>query len=120
MSSVFFESALEMVAWLRTHQAEAVLISLDFDLPIERNEDGVLIDNGDGAIVTEYLATVPPTCPIIIHSSNADGAFKMDSTLRAAGWPTVRVYPADDLAWIGDSWIGEVRKHGVESTAVNQ
>jgi hypothetical protein len=114
VSSIFFESALEMVAWLGTHQAEVILISLDFDLPIKRNEDGTLIDYGDGAIVADYLASVPPTCPIVIHSSNAVGAFRMDTTLRAAGWPTFRVYPADDLAWIDDSWIREIRKRAVE------
>ena len=110
VSVVFHESALDMVAWLGEHQMDVSLISLDFDLPIKRTEDGSLVDFGTGATVADFLATVPPTCPIIVHTSNATGASRMLTALRRAGWPTARVYPADDLAWISGAWADEVNR----------
>lgn len=112
----FHESAPEMVTWFRDHQPEVSLISLDFDLPIRRTEDGGLMDYGTGAAVADYLATVPPTCPVIIHTSNAAGASRMLAVLRKSGWPTVRVYPVDDLAWISAAWADEIARlasHGL-------
>ena len=108
---IFFDSAHDMVTWLRTHQPEVSLISLDFDLPITRTPDGHLVDYGTGNVVADHLAATPPTCPVIIHSSNATGAFQMAETLRRAGWPTARVHPADDTAWIPGPWLDEIRSY---------
>jgi hypothetical protein len=107
-TAVFFDSAHEMVDWLREHQAEVSLISLDFDLPITRTDEGDLIDYGTGSIVAEYLESVPPTCPVIVHSSNVLGATKMMEGLQRSGWPVVRVYPSDDTAWIDGPWSDEI------------
>src|SRR5512140_3329276 len=66
----FFDNAEEMIAWLKENLAEVDLISLDHDLPIVQYRGGERVDAGCGRGVADYLATLPPTCPIIIHSSN--------------------------------------------------
>ncbi len=65
----FFEDAQEMIAWLSEHLGNVILISLDHDLPL-RNREGKTIDCGTGRQVADYLASVSPTCPVIVHSSN--------------------------------------------------
>jgi len=109
VEAVFFENAQLMIAWLREHLADAVLISLDHDLPL-RNDEGCKIDCGTGRQVADYLALLPPTCPVIIHSSNNDGAQGMFFALKNAGWPCSRVYPCDGEAWIGGAWTENLRR----------
>lgn len=98
-----------MIAWLQENLACAVLISLDHDLPLRTNGDQK-IDCGTGRQVAEYLANQPPTCPIIVHSSNAAAASAMVEVLTRAQWPCSRVYPHDDIAWIGKSWLPTVER----------
>src|SRR5258708_32047364 len=66
---VFFENAQEMIVWLGEHLGNVVLISLDHDLPL-RNDESKTIDCGTGRQVADYLASLLPTCPVIVHSSN--------------------------------------------------
>ena len=108
---VFFENAYDMVAWFNDHVADVVLISLDHDLPLQAVRDGVEIDCGDGRIVADHLATLPPTCPVIVHSSNNTCAMGMLRVLRDAEWPLRRVYPCDDNAWVKNAWADEVRQY---------
>ncbi len=72
------------------------LIALDHDLFAER-EGGP--DPGDGRDVDRYLANCVPTCPVLIHSSNAPAAHAMLFTLQEAGWQVERIAP------LGDDWI---------------
>lgn len=108
LSPICFESAHEMVAWLRDHQGEVVLLSLDYDLPIRRTADGELQDFGTGETVSAFLCAGDPTCPVIVHSSNPIGAAKMVQQLEAARWPVVRVYPFEDTQWIDECWAAEI------------
>ena len=72
----------------------AALISLDHDLvPIHD------IEPGDGLDVAKHLATLPQTCPVIIHTSNRLRGDAMEGELDLAGWTYHRVPP------IGDDWI---------------
>lgn len=107
---VFFEHSQKMIAWLGERLGQVVLLSLDFDLPL-RNHAGELIDCGTGREVADYLTATPPTCPVIIHSSNNAGATGMFFTLKEAGWPCSRVYPSDNTAWIAGSWAEQVRRY---------
>jgi hypothetical protein len=107
---VFFEAAAAMIAWLDQHLGEVVLISLDHDLPIRRDADDSAIDCGTGREVADHLAALPPTCPVIVHSSNAPCAAGMVEVLTKAGWPTARVLPYDDLAWVEDDWAARIRQ----------
>src|SRR5687768_466814 len=70
---VVFDHAERMVEWLDSHLGEVVLISLDHDLPVRRLGD-TMEDCGTGRRVADFLASLQPTCPIIVHSSNNDCA----------------------------------------------
>ena len=106
---VFFDEAGAMISWLGQNLGQVVLISLDHDLPL-RDESGQTIDCGTGRDVVDYLATVPPTCPVIVHSSNIDRAPGMFFALKASGWPCIRVCPCDDLTWISAGWQDAVNR----------
>ncbi|HEX4054350.1 MAG TPA: cyclic-phosphate processing receiver domain-containing protein [Tepidisphaeraceae bacterium] len=107
---VFFDSAPAMISWLGQHLADVALISLDHDLPL-RDVAGTSTDYGTGRQVADFLASVPPTCPVIVHSSNDRCATGMFFALKDAKWPCSRVYPCDDLAWIKSSWADQVRRN---------
>ncbi len=105
-----FADAQRMIDWLAGHMAAVVLVSLDHDLPI-RTPEGLPIDSGTGRQVANYLASRPPTCPVIVHSSNPYFAPGMFFALKDAGWPCSRVYPSDDTAWIAITWGPEVVRY---------
>jgi hypothetical protein len=107
---VFFEDAQKMIAWLAEHLGEVVLISLDHDLPL-RTQEGRTIDCGTGRQVADYLASVPPTCPVIVHSSNGHCAPGMVFALTDACWPCSCVYPCNDTAWVVGAWADQVRQY---------
>jgi hypothetical protein len=107
---IFFDNAGEMITWLRDHLADVVLISLDHDLPLRAMHDNSRADCGDWRLVADHLATLPPTCPVIVHSSNDNFAPGMVVALRDAGWPLSRVYPCNEHAWVKKAWAEEVRK----------
>jgi hypothetical protein len=106
---IFFEDARKITDWLSEHLGEIVMISLDHDLPL-RDQEGNANDCGTGRQVADYLASFPPTCPVIVHSSNNNCAPGMFFALKDAGWPVSRVYPSDDTAWIAASWATEIRR----------
>ena len=101
--TIFFENAFEMIAWLKGHLGEVALISLDHDLPLT-DRMGKLIECGDGRIVADFLASLPPTCPVIVHSSNGYCAPGMFFTLKEKGWPTARIVPYEDDKWVREAW----------------
>jgi hypothetical protein len=108
--SVFFQNAYEMISWLEQHLSEVVLISLDHDLPL-LNAEGNSINCGDGRMVADFLASRPPTCPVIIHSSNDFCAPGMYFALRDAGWPTIRIVPYEIHAWIRGAWKEQILQY---------
>jgi hypothetical protein len=110
LEAVFFANAAEMIAWLGQHLGQVLLISLDHDLPL-RDVEGQPIDCGTGRDVADYLASLPPTCPVIVHSSNDVCATGMFFAMKDADWPCSRVYPCDDTAWIGDAWAEQLRRY---------
>lgn len=101
-----FRTAPRAVEWFANHPAEATLISLDHDL--ERDPTDPEIDPGTGRDVADFIATQTPNCPIIIHSSPA--AIGMDAVLTDAGWQVHLIAPYEDLRWIRQVWIDEVRR----------
>jgi hypothetical protein len=101
---IVFDASHRMIAWLKDHVGETGLIPLDHDLPINLQRD-----YGCGRDVADYLASQPPTCPVIVHSSNDVGASGMYFELTRAGWPCKRIYPRDDLSWIRTAWHEHVR-----------
>jgi hypothetical protein len=105
----FFMTSGSMIAWLREHADQAVAISLDHDL--EPDESAAeWIDPGTGREVADYLATLRPRCPVIIHSTNIIAARGMEAELETAGWPVERITPYSDLTWIGEAWLPALRQ----------
>jgi hypothetical protein len=98
-------------AWTMIREAEpllphAFLISLDHDLD---PEEGDSTSPGTGWDVTKHLATLPPVCPLIIHTSNGERATWMSGEFDLAGWKYYRVPPIGD-DWIEHDWGRKVRR----------
>lgn len=110
MTNAYFDNAEEMVAWLLENLAEVVLISLDHDLPLVQYRNGRRVDAGCGRTVADYLAAVPPICPVIIHTSNLERGAGMERVIKEAGWPYRRVYPFGDYEWVRKAWLAEVKR----------
>ncbi|MBN9119359.1 MAG: hypothetical protein J0I06_09385 [Planctomycetes bacterium] len=96
--------ARKMIVALPAHLASAALISLDHDLvPIHD------IEPGDGLDVAKHLATFPPACPVIVHTSNGLRGDAMVGELELAGWAHHRVSPLGD-DWIEADWFRVVKR----------
>jgi NAD+-processing family protein with receiver domain len=113
--SVFFDQAKEMLAYLETNLPSALIISLDHDLELLPQHNGKLLDPGTGRDVANFLATQPPSCPIIIHTTNSAAGDGMEFLLRDAHWETHRVHPWGDLEWISTQWLRTLRNAVVAS-----
>jgi hypothetical protein len=107
-SLVFFDNAPDMIAWLKDNLASVRLLSLDHDLGPNRTRGGTTFDPGIGRDVADFLAGRPASCPVLIHSTNVDGARGMQFVLEAAGWQVDRVSPFEDLLWVKAQWSGRV------------
>ena len=83
----------------------ANLISLDHDL-MPATPDSP--DPGTGLEVAEFLATFPPACEVIIHTTNIERRWSMHNELRHAGWKTTIVAPLTP-DWIKTSWSAAAR-----------
>lgn len=99
------------IAWLKQHQADVVLVSLDHDLDsVVRPGEPPGIDHGWGRGVADFLATQEPTCPVVVHTSNATAGDGMYFELVRAHWPTFRVYPFEHHTWIERDWRAMIRR----------
>lgn len=81
---------------------EVELISLDHDPDPRRS------DSCDGVAAAMALATIPPTCPIILHTPFDFEASSMLQILRRAGWPVYLVKPTSRIDWIAHDWAAKV------------
>jgi hypothetical protein len=109
--AVFFDDAPGMVAWLEDNLSSVSLLCLDHDLGPNRQRRDAIFDPGSGRGVADFLATRQPSCPVIIHSANATSAYGMRFVLEGAGWSVERVFPFEDLAWIGTEWSRQIAGH---------
>ena len=106
----FFDDSAEMIRFLDEHLADAIVIALDHDLDLKPGPEGRWIDPGTGREVADFLAERAPTCPVILHTTNAPAAVGMEAVLRDAGWKTRRVVPFGDLEWIETAWFSAMRR----------
>lgn len=106
-----FDGPPEMIAWLKGHLHETVLICLDHDLGANRIISGNLTDPGTGRDVADYLSDEEPCCPLLIHSSNPMAAPGMLMVLEDAGWKCSRLSPYNDLEWVDEAWVPEVESY---------
>jgi hypothetical protein len=110
-SVAVFDAVPPFVKFLDHNAATTVLISLDHDLTRPCTvvpED----QRGDGRSACDHLVTLPPFCPVIVHSSNYAAVTTMLDALRTAGWPAHLVTPCSDpeYAWIDTEWADQVRR----------
>ena len=111
----FFVTAGELIAHLRTHLDQVLVIALDHDLDLIPIDPRRNIDPGSGRDVADFLATVPPVCPVLIHSTNVPAAFGMKTALEEADWICERVIPGPGEDWIRDDWFPQLRNAIVSS-----
>jgi hypothetical protein len=88
---------------------ETILIALDHDLEFLEGDGHVMIDPGTGREVADFLATQPPVCPVIIHTTNTPAGEGMEMSLNEAGWKTNRLIPYGDMEWIPESWFPTIK-----------
>src|SRR5438477_7143373 len=100
-----WRDAHRMIAECHAALPDAALISLDHDLNKEKDDSP---DPGDGVDVAEFLGRLPPLCPVIIHTSNAERFWSMHNAFRLAGWQAERVIPLGE-DWITRSWLPMAR-----------
>jgi CheY-like chemotaxis protein len=116
----FFDEPAAMIDYLRTHLPETAVIGLDHDLELKPGPDGKLKDPGTGREVADFLARQPPTCPVVIHTTNSAAATGMEMALREARWETHCVSPYGDLEWIPTQWFRTIRRAVVGPTTGRQ
>src|SRR5688572_23824203 len=80
----FFERSVAMVEYLKAHLSEVVCVCLDHDLELIPDGNGGLADCGTGREVADFLAVHPPSCPVVIHTTNADAGLGMEMALKDA------------------------------------
>ncbi|MHC5539710.1 cyclic-phosphate processing receiver domain-containing protein [Singulisphaera rosea] len=107
---LFFDSAFDLIDYLKYSTEEIIALSLDHDLLPKVSDDGQNCDPGTGRDVADYLATIRSFCSVVIHAANQFGAIGMESVLVEAGWQVCRVSPFDDLQWIHDTWYPAIRR----------
>ena len=111
--AAFFDNAPDVVGWLRDNLQSVCLLCLDHDLGPNRQRHGEEFDPGIGRDVADLLATREPSYPVLIHSSNEEGAYSMQFILEdGAGWSVERVAQFDDLTRIKAQWSGRVAALG--------
>ncbi|MEX0715570.1 MAG: cyclic-phosphate processing receiver domain-containing protein [Planctomycetaceae bacterium] len=109
-AAVFFDDAPGMVAWLEKHLGEVALLCLDHDLGPDRREGEAVFDPGTGRDVVDAIATHPPCCPVLIHTTNSYAAPGMVAALESEGWRVERVVPFSDLEWLDAVWVDAIRE----------
>jgi hypothetical protein len=92
-------------AWLRGALPGLKLLSLDGDLFLCTT----CPDPGTGVDVAEFLATQPPTCPVILHTANATKADAMNAALTRSKWTVIRADPLEP-DWMKLQWIPAARR----------
>ena len=83
----------------------AALFSLDCELD---RRPGVDIRPGAGLDLARFLGDFPPVCPVVIHSSNTEGARAVLKELRSARWMVEHIAPLG-ADWIERRWLGRAR-----------
>lgn len=91
-----WRTAPKFIAGFQAVERRPGLICLDHDLFTDHPDDP---DPGDGRDVAQFMATQPPCCHVIIHSSNGHAAESMFFTLSEANWDVEKIAP------LGRDWI---------------
>lgn len=86
--------------------SKAMLVSLDHDLPLDREDT----DPGDGLDMTRFLVLHPTPIPVIVHTANGPRAQVMMGEFELACWTCIRVLPIMGSDWVESDWLSEVTR----------
>ena len=115
---VYFDMPHAFCRWLERNSERVLFASLDHDM--NRVEDCLAAGDdfqiGNGYDASEWLARRRPAFPVILHTSNAPAAARMESLLREAGWRVEWIVPAGDLEWIDREWMRAVERAALVET----
>lgn len=95
-----------LIGHIRPRLSDVLAVSLDHDL--HGRPDGNT--EVTGMIVAEYLTSLPPAFPVLIHSTNARDAARMRAMLERKNWVVRSVVPFDDTNWIGAEWYPTLKR----------
>ena len=66
--------------------------------------------------VAKVLSSLAPSCPVIVHTSNADAGWSMVNELKHSGWSVERAGPVGmGTEWVQTVWAPVVRRMMVKS-----
>ncbi|MBL8864499.1 MAG: hypothetical protein KF873_00130 [Gemmataceae bacterium] len=102
----FSDDPGEIVEVLTRRKGDVLAVSLDHDL-FDRADGSTEITGMD---VAEFLSRTEPEFPVLIHSSNAIDADRMQRLLAKNRWSVTRVTPFNDTSWIGEDWYPALRR----------
>ncbi len=100
-----WRNANSMIAGCSELFPNAALLSLNCE---SDPRGGDAVEMGTALDVARFIGDFPPACPVIIHSSNADGARAVLKELRAAHWMVEHIAPLGP-DWIERRWLVRVR-----------
>jgi hypothetical protein len=98
--ALFFDSAPQLVAWLRENLKRTALISLGHQ-PGASAPD---FDPGRGRDVVTWLAAQPPACAVVLHGDGDPERGVLRELLETAGWTVEAVAGADLTTWARRIW----------------
>ena len=96
----------EFVEHLRQFSGDILVISLDHDLH-ERPDQSTTLTVMQ---VVDYLVTIPPAFPVLMHTSNRHDGETMRSRLTESGWGVQWVVPFDGTTWIATDWYRALKR----------
>ncbi len=102
---IVWRSVPRMIREVEPLLSSAHLISLDHDLEPTEGED----QPGDGIDVARFLASRPPACPVIVHSSNGTRSDWIIGEFELGERRYRRVAPIGE-DWIETNWGSVVRE----------
>jgi ADP-ribosylglycohydrolase len=102
-----WRDARSMIAQCAECFPNTALISLDYEL--NQSQPDAAIELGTGLDVAGFLGDFLPVCPVVIHSSNTDGASSILKELRTARWTVEQIAPFG-TDWIERRWLRRVRE----------
>ncbi len=89
---------------MRLH--DILAISLDHDLH-ERPDQSTTLT---GMLVVDFLTTLEPAFPVLLHTSNDRDGERMRSRLIESGWNVQWVVPFAGTKWIANEWYHTLKR----------
>ncbi len=100
----FWPNGNSLIAGCAEWFPNAAVLSLN----CEPDPRGETVVTGTALDLARFIGDFPPVCPVVIHSSNAEGARAIIKELRSAHWMAEHIAPLG-ADWIERRWLSRVR-----------